>query len=89
MPACRFAAFLILSMKKYILQNISIQINIIIELNEMESLISLMHSAAARISVARAECVQMVADVPADAREERAEESLAFIDAGRAGLLAS
>jgi len=34
MPACRFTAFLILSMKKYILQNISIQI-IIIVLNQM------------------------------------------------------
>ncbi|HXT74254.1 MAG TPA: hypothetical protein VN785_10430 [Candidatus Angelobacter sp.] len=33
MPAYRFAAFLILSMMKYIPQNISNQINIIINLN--------------------------------------------------------
>ena len=40
-------------MMKYIARNIVDQINIIIEMNKMESLISLMHSAAARISVAR------------------------------------
>jgi len=40
-------------MKKYIPQNIVNQINIIIEMNKLECLISLMHLAAARISAAR------------------------------------